>query len=101
MHSIDSASGRIAGLSIRWIVLLRVGHLALLRTSKNYFLKSVTAEGETWARDIGLLHDYLETHFPEIRVTFSHFRDVPPTLASNRGRGSRWNERTQRSIRGL
>jgi hypothetical protein len=63
------------------VVILIVGRNALIRADKAYHLTSVTAEGETWARDIGLLHDFLEGHFPEVRIQLSHFRDVPPELA--------------------
>lgn len=63
------------------VLVLTVGRSALIKADKSYYLKSVTAEGETWARDIGLLHDWLEGHFPEVRIAFSHFRDVPPELA--------------------
>jgi hypothetical protein len=63
------------------VLVVNVGGSALLKGEKSYFLKSIGAEGETWARDIAALHDYLENHFPEIRVSFSHFRDVPPALA--------------------
>ena len=63
------------------VILLTIGHSALVKADKAYLIKSVSAEGETWARDIGLLHDYLEGHFPELRISFSHFRDVPPELA--------------------
>jgi len=63
------------------VILLNVGHCTLINGDKSYHLKSVSTEGETWTRDIGLLHDYLEGHFPELRISFSHFRDVPPALA--------------------
>ncbi|HYE20291.1 MAG TPA: DUF87 domain-containing protein, partial [Tepidisphaeraceae bacterium] len=63
------------------VIVLRVGRSALIRGDKSYYLVSVTPDGETWARDIGLLHDWLESHFPEVRISLSHFRDVPPELA--------------------
>jgi hypothetical protein len=63
------------------ILVVDLGTCAILKGDKSYYLQSVTAEGETWARDIGLLHDYLENHFPEVRISFSHFRDVSPALA--------------------
>lgn len=64
------------------VLVLILGQSALIKADKSYYLKSVTAEGETWARDIGLLHDYLEAHFPEVRIAFAHFRDVPSELAA-------------------
>ena len=63
------------------VILLSVGRRMLIKGDKSYYVQSVSPEGETWARDIGLLHDYLEGHFPELRLSFSHFRDVPPALA--------------------
>jgi hypothetical protein len=63
------------------VIVLGVGRATLINGDKSYYLKSVSSEGETWARDIGLLHDYLEGHFHELRISFSHFRDVPPELA--------------------
>src|SRR5436309_13865561 len=63
------------------VLVVAVGQSGLIRADKSYFLKSVTAEGETWSRDVGLLHDFLENHFTELRVGFAHFRDVPPGLA--------------------
>jgi len=64
------------------VLVVKVGDAALIKAEKTYWLKSISSDGETWARDIGLLHDYLENHFPELRISFSHFRDVPPALAS-------------------
>ena len=63
------------------IIVLRVGERSLIKGSKSYYLRSVTTDGETWVRDLGALHDYLESHFPEVRIGFSHFRDLPPDLA--------------------
>jgi hypothetical protein len=63
------------------VIVLSVGDAALTKGDESYYLKSVSTERETWARDIGLLHDYLEGHFPELRLAFSHFHDVPPELA--------------------
>lgn len=63
------------------VIVLAMGRFVLIKGDKSYYLKSVSAEGETWARDLGLLHDYLENHFPELRIAFSHFRDVPAELA--------------------
>lgn len=63
------------------VILVRTGTCVLVKGDKSYYLKSISEEGETWARDIGLLHDYLENHFPEVHVGFSFFRDVPEELA--------------------
>ncbi len=64
------------------VLLLGLDQGMLLRAGKSYFLRSITEEGETWARDMGPLQDYLEAHFPEVQVSFSHFRDVPKALAA-------------------
>jgi hypothetical protein len=63
------------------VLVVDVGAAALIKAEKCYYLKSISSEGETWARDLPLLHNYLENHFPEVRISFSHFRDVPPALA--------------------
>jgi hypothetical protein len=64
------------------VVILTIGPIALVRGDKSYYLKSISAEGETWVRDIPALHDYLESHFPELRLSFSHFRNVPASLTA-------------------
>jgi hypothetical protein len=63
------------------VIILSVGQIALVKGSKAYILQSITAAGETWARDLPALHDYFESHFPELRLAFSHFRDVPAGVA--------------------
>jgi hypothetical protein len=77
------------------ILVVSVGDSALIKANKTYYIQSVAAAGETWARDIGQLHDYLEAHFPELRISFSHFRDVPPQLATQEVR-RRMSAETQR-----
>ena len=64
------------------LIVLRVGSKVLLKGNKPYYLKSITEQGESWARDIGPLHDYLEGHFQEVHVSFSHHRDITEKLAS-------------------
>src|SRR5438309_9270881 len=63
------------------LIVLSIGSSNLIKGDKSYYLKSVSPDGETWARDVTLLHDWLEGHFPELRISFSHFRDVPAGLA--------------------
>lgn len=63
------------------VIVLSIGQAALIKADKTWYLKSISPAGETWARDIPALHDYIEGHFPELRLSFSHFRDVPPGLA--------------------
>jgi len=66
------------------VILVPLGSKALLKSNKAYYLKAISEDGETWARDVGPLHDYLEAHFPELRLSFSFFRDVPAALAQKR-----------------
>ncbi len=63
------------------IIHILVGSKSLLKGFKSYYLKSITEQGETWARDISPFQDYLEYHFREIHISFSHFRDISTTLA--------------------
>lgn len=64
------------------VICLTVGSITTIKATKSYYLKSISENGQTWARDIPALHDYLETHFPEMHLAFSHFRDVTSTLAA-------------------
>lgn len=63
------------------LVVLQAGSAVLVKGQKVYYLRSITEEGQTWARDVRHLHDYLEGHFPEIHLSFSHYRDISGTLA--------------------
>ncbi|MDB5328327.1 MAG: hypothetical protein JWM57_3896 [Phycisphaerales bacterium] len=63
------------------VLVVPVGDAVLIKADKSYFMQSVSESGETWARDLPALHDWLEAHLPEVRVAFSHFRDVPAGLA--------------------
>ncbi|MFC1635682.1 helicase HerA domain-containing protein [Planctomycetota bacterium] len=68
------------------IIHFILGSRSLLKGSKSYFLKSISEEGETWARDIGPLHDYLEAHFQEVHLAFSYFRGISDELAAKQVR---------------
>jgi len=68
------------------LLSLRIGSAILYKGSKAYYLTSTAEEGETWARDIGPLHDYLESHFRELHLSFSYVRDVPAFLADRQAR---------------
>ncbi|MFG0285176.1 MAG: ATP-binding protein [Phycisphaerales bacterium JB039] len=63
------------------LITLDLGEAILVKGTKSYHLRAISEEGQTWARDIGGLHDYLETHFPEVHISMSFFRDVPKSLA--------------------
>ena len=87
-RKIGSLSYRIQ-LNIWWhpeskvqVLQLPLRSKALLKGSKSYFMKSITEQGETWAREIGPLQNYLEAHFPELHINFSYFRDITDTLAA-------------------
>jgi hypothetical protein len=58
------------------IIILPLGSRCLLKGFKDYFIISISEEGESWAREIGPLQDFLESSLPEIRISFSHFRDI-------------------------
>lgn len=64
------------------VIIFPLGSKTLIKGCKDYYLKSITEQGETWARDIGPLQDYLEAHFQEVHLSFSFFRDIPPQLAT-------------------
>ena len=64
------------------VLYIPAGAMALIKGFKSYYLMSITQEGETWARDIGPLQDYLENHFREIHISFSYFKDISLTLAA-------------------
>jgi len=64
------------------ILCIHAGSKTVVKGSKAYYLRSISEEGETWARDIPPLQDYLEAHFPELRLSFSYFRDITPTAAA-------------------
>ena len=64
------------------LIVLPLGSKCLLKGFKDYYLKSLSQEGESWAREIGPLQDFLESSLPEIRITFSHFRDITSKHAS-------------------
>jgi hypothetical protein len=52
----------------------------LLKASKSYQLKSITPEGQQFSRDLSSLQDYLESHFAEMHVSVSTFRDITPSM---------------------
>ena len=80
------------------VMLLPLGPSALLKGSKSYFMRSITEAGETYARDINQLQDYLESHFPELHISFSLFRDISSTLAARQIR--RTQDAKKSSIQG-
>lgn len=65
------------------LLVIDIGETIIIKADKGYYLQSISESGQTWARDIPSLHAYLETHLPEVRIAFSHFRDVPANLAES------------------
>ncbi|MHC4329599.1 MAG: helicase HerA domain-containing protein [Planctomycetota bacterium] len=80
------------------IIHFILGSRSLLKGSKSYYLKSISEEGETWARDIGPLHDYLEAHFQEVHLAFSYFRGISDGLAAEQVHRKRSAELTNPQI---
>ena len=66
------------------LVLLEVKNWILLRTTKHYRLTAIGQEGDLFARDLGQLQSYLTTHFSEVHLWLSSFRDVTATMACRR-----------------
>lgn len=95
------------------ISIIRLGPYFIVKGMKSYAMRSITQEGKMFVRDLQQFHDYLETHFPEIHISFFHFRDVEsPFLIQRRvsemksngsGKASetdlRWKEETLDGIR--
>ena len=70
------------------VMVFPLGQKALLKGCKDYYLTAVTHRGETWSRDLGPLQNYLESHFPELHISFSHFRDITKSVAGSHIRRS-------------
>lgn len=58
------------------ISVIQIEPYLLIKGIKHYVLKAITPEGELYIRDLNGLHEYLESHFSEIHISFSHFRDI-------------------------
>jgi len=67
-------------------VVLYLCGTVLLKGVKTYYMKAIGREGEMYARDLNALQEYLESHFPEVHIAFSHFRDITAALAFRRMR---------------
>ena len=64
------------------LIVFSCGPIHLLKATKDYYMKSISEQGQTWARDVRSLHDYLENHFRELHLSFSYVRDITPSLAA-------------------
>jgi len=49
-----------------------------------YFVKSITEEGETYVRDLSGLFQYLQSHFPELHISFSFHRNITSEMILKR-----------------
>ncbi|MBI9017051.1 MAG: hypothetical protein JEZ07_07320 [Phycisphaerae bacterium] len=65
------------------IIIAQIDDKILIKGSKSYYLRSMSQESQTWARDIPGLHDYLLSHFPECHIALAHFRDINKTIIGN------------------
>lgn len=57
---------------------------ALLRAVKHYRLTAMGEDGELYARDLAALDSYLTTHFDEVHLWSSTFRDITPSMAARK-----------------
>ncbi|MBN2267670.1 MAG: DUF87 domain-containing protein [Candidatus Babeliaceae bacterium] len=64
------------------VIIGRFDDQILVKGFKSYYLRSMSQESQTWARDIPGLHDYLLSHFPECHISLAHFRDVNKTIVN-------------------
>ncbi|MFN0133652.1 MAG: hypothetical protein ACKVW3_14130 [Phycisphaerales bacterium] len=71
------------------LIALDAGAQVLIKASKAYALVSSEADEELWARDFGAAQDYLESHFREVHLSWSFFRDVPAFLAERHAKNRR------------
>jgi hypothetical protein len=56
--------------------MIKIGPYFIAKGIKSYVMRSITQDGELYIRDLNALHEYLEAHFTEIHISFSHFRDI-------------------------
>jgi len=72
----------------RHIQLLTVplGDVVMVKGDATYYLQARQGDDATWLRDIEAFHNYLESHFRELRLSFSFFRDLPEHLAGREAR---------------
>jgi|GEM_PF-1778590 len=69
----------------------------LLRATKAYSMKSISEEGESYARDLNSLQEYLESHLPEVCIVFHYVRDITANLAFKRMKEKRLGRDTEES----
>ncbi|MCX5769261.1 MAG: hypothetical protein NTZ09_03160 [Candidatus Hydrogenedentes bacterium] len=71
---------------------LDLGRGLILRGTKTYFVKALSEEGELLARDIEPFHEWLETHFSNVRMSLTYLRDISRSLAIQRIREKGFRE---------
>lgn len=79
------------------LLIVPLGDVVLVKGDATYYLQARHGDDATWLRDIEAFHSYLEDHFPELRLAFSFFRDLPEHLAGREARrlvGGRQNTTT-------
>src|SRR5262245_59798153 len=79
-HRVKLAECRNNSIKLQ-VLLVHVGGHALARGSKHYFVRSVGESGETSARSVASVHEYLQDHFEQLRISFAYFRDISGRLA--------------------
>jgi hypothetical protein len=65
-------------------VILYPGSPVLAKGTKAFYLTAISPQGELYARDLSNLHDFLQSTFPEIHISFTHHRDLSDALSTRR-----------------
>ena len=58
------------------ISIIKIDRYFIVKGRKSYVMRSISHEGEVYVRDLNAFQDYLKAHFPEVHISFSHFRDI-------------------------
>ena len=66
------------------LVVVDVGPVTLMRTSRHYRLKAIGEKGESYTRDLAALDAHLTGSFDEVHMSLHSFRDPPESLARKR-----------------
>ena len=66
------------------VSLIGIDENAIIKAAISYYITAVGKDGETYARDLGLLHDWLYSHFPEVHIETSVFRNATSGLVAKR-----------------
>jgi len=74
------------------IHVLDLGFCVILRGTKTYFVQALSDQGELFVRDLEPMLEWLEVHFPAVRIHCSYFRDISRSLALTRISEKRFRE---------